>query len=229
MVETSMVASIGHVRVDLLPRSRGAARIAPDHAGVPGENRALAATRAIYHHRMPHDYLRRGDRVAVRSLTHADRAEFTARARASADVHRPWLYPPTTDAEYDAYQARLAEPVREGFAICLADTGELAGYATINNIVQGAFQCGAIGYGGFLAGRGLVTEGVGLIVRHAFGAMGLHRLEANIQPDNKGSIALAERVGFRLEGYSPGFLFVDGAWRDHQRWAITSEMVAPVA
>ncbi|MDI5967238.1 GNAT family protein [Streptomyces sp. SL13] len=170
-------------------------------------------------------YLARGERVAVRLLERSDREAFTGGARRNAELHRPWLFPAATDAAFDTYLDRLEEPPREGFAICLADTGELAGFCTVNNIVQGAFQCGAIGYGCFLPGRGLVTEGVGLVVRHAFGPMGLHRLEANIQPGNAASIALAERLGFRLEGLSPDFLLIDGGWRDHQRWAITAEMV----
>lgn len=173
---------------------------------------------------MPHDYLARGERVAVRRLERSDREEYTAKALDSAGAHRPWLHPPTNGPDFDAYLDRLAEPVREGFAICLADTGELAGYATINNIVHGAFRCGAVGYGAFLPGRGLVTEGVGLVLGHAFGSLGLHRVEANVQPGNKASIALVKRLGFRLEGYSPDFLFIDGAWRDHERWAITEEM-----
>jgi ribosomal-protein-alanine N-acetyltransferase len=173
---------------------------------------------------MPDDHLLRGPRAAIRPLARDDRAAFTRLARACADLHHPWLHPPTTDAEFDAYHARLREPAREGFAICLADTGELAGYATVNNIVRGAFRCGALGYGAFLHGRGLVTEGVGLVVRHAFGPMGLHRLEVNVQPDNHRSIALVKRLGMRLEGFSPDFLFIDGAWRDHERWAITAEM-----
>jgi [ribosomal protein S5]-alanine N-acetyltransferase len=177
-----------------------------------------------YDHRMPDDYLARGERVAVRRLRRSDRAEYTAKARENTGVHRPWLHPPTTDEEFDAYLDRLAEPVRDGFAICLADTGELAGYATINNIVLGAFRCGAMGYGGFLHGRGLVTEGVGLILRYAFGPLGLHRVEANIQPGNTASLALAGRLGLRREGFSPDFLYIDGAWRDHERWAITAEM-----
>ncbi len=175
---------------------------------------------------MSHDYLARGERVAIRSLTAADRAEFTRGARENADAHRPWLFPPAGDEEFDAYLARLSEPVREGFAICLAETGELAGYGSINNIVHGAFRCGALGYGAFLPGRGLVAEGVALILRYAFGPLGLHRMEVNIQPANTRSIALVKRLGFRLEGFSPDFLYVDGAWRDHERWAITAEMLA---
>jgi ribosomal-protein-alanine N-acetyltransferase len=171
------------------------------------------------------EYLAHGERVAIRPLLRSDRADFTAGARENAEAHHPWLSPPATDAEFDAYADRLAEPTRAGFAICLRGTGELAGYATINNIVYGGFQCGAMGYGAFLRGRGLVTEGVGLVIRHAFGPLGLHRLEVNIQPANKASIALAGRLGLRLEGYSPDFLHIDGAWRDHERWAVTAEML----
>ncbi|UNO39238.1 GNAT family protein [Streptomyces sp. MST-110588] len=171
-------------------------------------------------------YLARGPRVGIRPFSAADREEFTALARASVPLHRPWLFPPTTDAAYDTYFAGVCEPSREGFLFCEHDTGRIAGYLTINNIVHGAFGCGAIGYGAFAhaAGRGLMSEGLGLVIPYAFGELGLHRLEVNIQPDNHRSIALVERTGFRLEGYSPDFLFVDGAWRDHQRWAMTAEM-----
>ncbi|MGW8972831.1 GNAT family N-acetyltransferase [Streptomyces platensis] len=173
-------------------------------------------------------YLARGPRVGIRHFTAADRAEFTALARESAELHRPWLFPPTTDASYDSYLLRLQEPQREGFLICERADGRIAGYLTINNIVHGAFRCGAIGYGAFAhaAGRGLMSEGLRLVIRHAFTELGLHRLEVNIQPANELSIALVKRAGFRLEGLSPDFLFIDGAWRDHERWAITAEMVS---
>ncbi|WP_373299886.1 glyoxalase superfamily protein [Streptomyces albospinus] len=172
-------------------------------------------------------YLARGPRVGIRHFTAADREEFTTLARQSAELHHPWLYPPVTDDAYDGYLARLQEPAREGFLICEHASGRIAGYLTVNNIVHGAFRCGAIGYGAFAhaAGRGLMGEGLRLVLHHAFGELGLHRLEVNIQPDNRQSIALVRRAGFRLEGFSPDFLFIDGAWRGHQRWAMTSEML----
>jgi len=71
--------------------------------------------------------------------------------------------------------------------------------------------------------RGYMSEGLGLILRYAFKQLKLHRLEANIQPRNRASIALVKRAGFVREGYSKRYLKVCGQWRDHERWAILSE------
>lgn len=60
-------------------------------------------------------------------------------------------------------------------------------------------------------------------MRHAFGPLGLNRLEANIQPGNTASPGLVRRVGFRHEGFSPDFLRLDGAWRGHERWVVTAD------
>jgi ribosomal-protein-alanine N-acetyltransferase len=166
--------------------------------------------------------------VGIRPFTHEDGAEFTARARESRDLHRPWLFPPDDDAAYAAYAGRLIEdPDRAGFLVCERSDGSLAGFININNIVHGAFRSGALGYGAFAhaAGRGLMREGLGLVMGYALGPMRLHRLEINVQPGNAASIALARACGFRLEGFSPKMLYIDGAWRDHQRWAVTAETV----
>lgn len=61
------------------------------------------------------------------------------------------------------------------------------------------------------------------MLRFAFGPLELHRLEANIQPDNTSSLNLVKRLGFQCEGYSTAFQYINGAWRDHERWAITAE------
>ncbi|MER5302330.1 MULTISPECIES: GNAT family N-acetyltransferase [Streptomyces] len=176
----------------------------------------------------PHtSHLAKGPRVGIRRYTRADAAEFTARARESRELHRPWLFPPTTDEAYAAYaRALTADQTKAGFLVHERADGALAGFININNIVEGGFRSGALGYGAFAhaAGRGLMSEGLELVVGYAFGELRLHRLEINVQPGNAASIALARRAGFRLEGFSPDFLFIDGAWRDHQRWALTAEM-----
>ena len=68
-----------------------------------------------------------------------------------------------------------------------------------------------------------MAEGLELVLRHCFRRLKLHRLEANIQPDNERSKLLVQRAGFRYEGYSPRYLKIGGRWRDHERWAITRE------
>ena len=179
---------------------------------------------------MPHTtsrYLAEGPRVGIRHFTYEDGAEFTARARESKDLHQPWLFPPAGGDAYTAYAQRLIEDrSKAGFLVCELDGGGIAGFININNIVEGGFQCGALGYGAFAhaVGRGLMREGMNLVVGHAFGPMRLHRLEINVQPTNLPSIALARSCGFRLEGFSPDMIYIDGAWRDHERWAITAEM-----
>ncbi|MFB7559426.1 GNAT family N-acetyltransferase [Streptomyces brevispora] len=178
-------------------------------------------------------YLAEGPRTAIRPFALADADEFTARARESRELHRPWLFPPADPDTYAAYATALIEdPTRAGFLVCERNGGEdaaggaIAGFININNIVIGGFRCGALGYGAFAhaTGRGLMGEGLDLVLRHAFGPLGLHRLEANVQPANEASLALVRRAGFRLEGFSPDFLLIDGAWRDHERWAITADM-----
>jgi ribosomal-protein-alanine N-acetyltransferase len=68
-----------------------------------------------------------------------------------------------------------------------------------------------------------MTEAMRLLLRHAFTKLKLHRIEANIQPENQASIALVKRAGFVREGYSRRYLKICGRWRDHERWAILVE------
>ncbi|MEV6794351.1 GNAT family protein [Streptomyces sp. NPDC051320] len=176
-------------------------------------------------------YLAEGPRVGIRHFSYRDAEEFTTLAGKSKELHHPWLFPPADAETFAVYARRLIEdPAKAGFLVCEragSAAGRIAGFININNIVTGAFRSGALGYGAFehAAGRGLMREGLAQVMRYAFGSLGLHRLEVNVQPANEASIALVRRAGFRLEGYSPDFLFIDGAWRDHQRWAITAEML----
>lgn len=105
------------------------------------------------------------------------------------------------------------------------ECGALGGVVNLNEIVRGSFESAYLGYYAFEphGGRGLVYAGLRLVIARAFGELGLHRLEANIQPENSKSIALVKRLGFTREGFSPRYLKLGGRWRDHERWALLRE------
>jgi ribosomal-protein-alanine N-acetyltransferase len=162
-------------------------------------------------------------RVGLRVLAREDRTEFLALARESHRLHRPWTYPPERADQFDELYSRSR---REDFVCLLAvttDTGAIAGVFTVSQIVRGAFQSAYLGYYAHerFAGQGMMREALEQVLDHSFGPLGLHRVEANIQPGNAPSIALARGAGFRLEGFSPRYLLIGGQWRDHERYAIT--------
>jgi [ribosomal protein S5]-alanine N-acetyltransferase len=152
------------------------------------------------------------------------RAEFLAAAARSRKLHGPWTAPPRTATEFDEYVKRFSSPTNIGHWI-FTEAGELAGVVNISEIVRGRFQSGYLGYYGFAPhdGRGYMAEGLRAVISKAFGDLGLHRLEANIQPGNGNSRRLVQRLEFKMEGFSPRYLKIAGKWRDHERWAITAE------
>jgi ribosomal-protein-alanine N-acetyltransferase len=132
--------------------------------------------------------------------------------------------PPRTREQYREYLARLRSASHEGYLVRLSD-GELAGVVNVSEIVRGLFRSAYLGFYAFAPhqGRGYMSAGVALVIGRAFTRGRLHRLEANIQPANRRSVALVKRLGFRLEGLSRRYLKISGRWRDHERWAITTE------
>jgi [ribosomal protein S5]-alanine N-acetyltransferase len=168
---------------------------------------------------------RPGGRVELRDLVLADRDAFLEMVRESRDLHRPWTYPPERADQFEDLVSRTSRDDFKCLAAVLADGGDLVGIFTVSQIVRGYFQSAYLGYyaNARHAGKGLMSEAMRLVLDHAFGPLSLHRLEANIQPGNAPSIALARGAGFRLEGYSPRYLLIGGRWRDHERYAITAD------
>jgi ribosomal-protein-alanine N-acetyltransferase len=166
-----------------------------------------------------------GSRVALRAPRRADAAAFVAAVAADPAFYGPWAEPPTTRAAFLAYLDRVAGPSAEGFLVVRRDDDALVGRATLSQIFHGGFQSAYLGYEALPghARRGYMVEGVGLVLQHAFGRLGLHRVEANVQPGNAPSLALVRRLGFRREGFSPKYLRIAGEWRDHERWALLAD------
>jgi ribosomal-protein-alanine N-acetyltransferase len=168
--------------------------------------------------------LQTGERVLLRRPRATDADEFIAAVRRSKSLHGRWVEPP---ASREAFEHLLKVGRRPNFELHVLENrnGDLVGVFNISEIVRGPLQSGYLGYYSFapFAGKGLMREGMQLVLCQAFLRYKLHRLEANIQPDNTPSIRLVAGAGFRREGFSPRYLKIAGRWCHHERWAILSE------
>jgi ribosomal-protein-alanine N-acetyltransferase len=143
----------------------------------------------------------------------------------SKGLHHPWVAAPCDMAAWRRYIQRLERDNEEGFLVRRLGDRSICGVVNLNVITYEALCSAYLSYYAVEAhaGRGYMKEGLQQLIEMAFQRLGLHRLEANIQPDNLRSIRLVESLGFECEGYSPRYLMVNGKWRDHERWALLSD------
>jgi ribosomal-protein-alanine N-acetyltransferase len=167
----------------------------------------------------------RGGQVFLRSPMASDREEFISLMRASRSFHRPWATAPADDERFTAYLGDSRRPDFEAMLVCRREDLAIIGFFNLSQIVRRSLQSAYVGYavGKLYAGQGYMREGIELVLRHAFLGLKLHRIEANIQPGNHASVALAQSAGFQREGFSPRYLKIGGRWRDHERWAILAD------
>lgn len=130
-------------------------------------------------------------------------------------------------AEWPPRWFQLRAAARRGTVLPFAVTldGALAGHVMVGNIVREPLLSAYVGYwcDAELAGGGITTAAVALVVDHCFDGVGLHRLEATVRPENAASLRVLAKLGFREEGLLRRYLDVDGAWRDHLVYAVTAE------
>ncbi len=130
-----------------------------------------------------------------------------------------------------AYKNRLAAYTRMinngtgyPFHIFRLTEGDLIGACHLSHVQRGAAQSAQIGYwlGEAYAKKGFARAAVRALVRHSFDTLGLHRLEAAVQPDNDNSIRLLKALGFQKEGTARAYLKINDAWRDHDIYSLLS-------
>jgi [ribosomal protein S5]-alanine N-acetyltransferase len=166
--------------------------------------------------------------VTLRPLHRRDRQEWFAVRRRNAAWLRPWEATPPDPRQpapsFPAMVAALRRDARAGRALPFVITigGRLVGQVTLGGIVHGSQFGGHIGYwiDQSYAGQGNVPTSVALVADHAFGVLGLHRLEIAMRPENAPSRRVAEKLGFRPEGLRERYLHIDGDWRDHLIFAL---------
>jgi ribosomal-protein-alanine N-acetyltransferase len=163
--------------------------------------------------------------VYLRRPKHEDMEEFLALNQASKGLHRGLASPPLTPAEFACFLKRSRRADCACFLICRIEDSRIVGSINLSQIFLGGFRSAYMGYyiGAEFKRCSYMTEAVRLMLRHAFTKLKLHRIEANIQPENLPSIALVKRAGFIREGYSRRYLKICGRWRDHEGWAILAE------
>lgn len=170
-----------------------------------------------------------GFRTRIQAPAAQDEDAFLAAMRDSASLHHPWVSAPRDHAAWRRYLKRLERDNEAGFLVKRIADGAICGVVNLNVMVYEALCSSFISYYGVAGhtGKGYMKEGLIQVVRHAFDDLGLHRVEANIQPQNLASIALVRAVGFKYEGFSPRYLKINGEWRDHERWAILADEDQP--
>lgn len=172
--------------------------------------------------------------VALRPIRQRDAPEWRAVRRRNARWLAPWEATAPrprlrSDASFRTMVRFMRAEARAGrmlpFVVTLDD--RLVGQLTIGGVTGGSLCSAHIGYwvDEAVAGRGVIPTALALATDHCFRSVGLHRVEVNIRPENTASLRVVEKLGFRDEGLRVAFLHIDGAWRDHRTFALTSEEV----
>lgn len=167
----------------------------------------------------------KGKKALLRPPKFDDFAEFTRAAKSSRKFHRGLVSTPVDRKGFDELLARNEKAENEIFLICRIEDQAIAGAVNLSQIFRRSFQNAYLGYYLFesFTKQNLMTEAVELILSRAFKTLKLHRVEANVQPENTASIKVLQKNGFLQEGFSRKYLKIGGRWRDHERWAIIVE------
>ncbi|MFD0520355.1 GNAT family N-acetyltransferase [Paractinoplanes durhamensis] len=170
--------------------------------------------------------------TTTRLVAVGDAPELAALLVANRDFLAPWE--PFRPAEFftpDGQAAYLEEVLRLTAAgsavphVILDEDGRICGRITLSGIVRGPSLSADLGY--WVAeqanGKGRASAAVAHICRLAFGELGLHRVEAGVQPHNAASQRVLHRNGFQRYGLAPRYLHIDGEWRDHVLFQLLSD------
>jgi len=163
-------------------------------------------------------------RVVLKKIEKKNEDRFLELAKKNQQFHRHWVSVPTTSKAFRRYVKAMNTASEKSYLVWRKDNKDLAGVIELQDIYRANFRNAYVIYYAFDGnqGEGLMAEAMREVIQIAFKKLKLHRLEANIQPDNKASRYLAKACGFRKEGLARQFLKKGGEWRDHERWALLS-------
>ena len=175
--------------------------------------------------------------VCVRPLRMRDASAWVESRSRNVDWLREWeatppegpATVPTSMATFVAMTRRLRADARAGHGLpfVVEVDGAFAGQLNVSSVTRGSLHSASLGYwiDERFAGRGAMPTAVALVTDHCFAAVGLHRVEVNIRPENTASRRVVEKLGFREEGVRRRFLHIAGDWRDHVSYALVRDDV----
>jgi len=176
------------------------------------------------------------------ALTHGDVKLRIAKMRDSKALeklilgNRDWLRPweatnPHAPNSFDV-RSQLRGLIRQlddqsGIPFVIEVQGEIQGQLNVANILYGSVSSAVLGYwvSPEVAGRGVTPTAVALVTDYLINQAGLHRVEIDVRPENKASLRVIEKLGFRYEGLKQRYIHINGDWRDHYVFAITQEEI----
>ncbi len=150
--------------------------------------------------------------------------------------NREWLRPweatnPHAPMTFD-FRAQIRSLLRQletsdALPFVILYQGEIVGQLNVANILHGSVSSCVIGYwiAPEVAGLGITPTAVALAMDYMFNAVGLHRVEIDIRPENGASIRVVQKLGLRYEGVKKNYIHINGDWRDHYVFALTFDEV----
>jgi [ribosomal protein S5]-alanine N-acetyltransferase len=172
-----------------------------------------------------------GAPVILRPMHGRDRRQWESLRAENAEWLKPWeATSPEPLASGMAHRQLVRHFDREATEgrlqpFVIETEGRLVGQMHLFGISWGSLRSASAGYwvAESVAGQGIVPFALAAACDHAFLVLGLHRVEVNIRPTNAASLRVVEKLGFREEGLRLNYLHIDGQWRDHRSFAMTSE------
>jgi ribosomal-protein-alanine N-acetyltransferase len=173
----------------------------------------------------------RSERLMLRLPQMGDYEQWSGVRRASRDFLRPYE-PRWTDADlgrrlFATRVRRSRQEAEEGtdYSFFIFEGPQLVGGITLSNIRRRAAQFVTLGYwmGQAHAGKGRMTEAVGVVLPFVFQTLDLHRAHAAFLPGNIASRRVLEKNGFVEEGFAKAYLQINGRWEDHVLMGLTRE------
>lgn len=170
--------------------------------------------------------------IAIRLIKQRDARVLQSELMSNRSWLRPWeATSPDGPVSFDMRLGirRLLQQYRDGGGVpfVMEYDGEIAGQLNVWGIARGSLSSATIGYwvSERFAGRGITPTAVALATDVCFRELGLHRMEICIRPENRASLRVVEKLGFRYEGLRRRFIHIAGDWRDHYAFALVREEV----